>query len=122
MLRKCCPCLCEPDDTEGVDVKLNCIINSACCAEGRIKDVEVIEGQDVCAQQQQPSPKSIDGKDSGEEVDEEGGEHVEKIVLQSESSRRSCIGESLSYCSELADSESEGMANETGDLHSTQNC
>lgn len=113
MLRRCCST--SDDDADGVDVKLNCIINSACCAEGRIKDIEVVEASAVA--QDVTDGNSNDGGD--ELVDKERGEKAEEYLLQPPSSGRSSISEGIGDGCKAANGQSEGLVDEAGDLHAS---
>ena len=114
MLRRCCSQ--SDDESDGVDVKLNCIINSACCAEGRIKDIEVVEASAAAA-----APDVTDGNstDGDEHADKERGEKTEEYLLQPQSSGRSSVREGIGDGCKAAHSQSEGLVNEAGDLHAS---
>lgn len=120
MLKKCVTCNTD-DDGDGIDVKLNCIVNSACCAEGRIKDIEVIEtaaaAHDVTDQEAEVQNATED-----ESINKDRRDDVETHLLQSEPSRRASICESTSSGRQNAVNESETVANETGNLHAASEC
>ena len=134
MLRKCWS---SKDESDGVDVKLNCFINSSCCAEGRMKDIEVVEAKDDTDQKAieiAEIPVTNDetnndteiaeipvAKDETDNVDEnviaDRGKTVKEDILRSESPSRSNIHKCFGSCCASVESKGKTMANETADLH-----
>ena len=118
MLRKCWS---PEDEADGVDVKVNCFINSSCCAEGRMKDIEVIEAKDEPDHNDIESIELAETKDETENVDENviagGGKTVEEDLLRSESPSRSNVHKCFGGCCTASESQGKTMANETAHLH-----
>ena len=120
MLRKCWS---PEDEADGVDVKVNCFINSSCCAEGRMKDIEVVEAKDETDQNDIEISEIAETKAETDNVDEyvitERGETVEEDILRSESPSRSNVHKCFGDCCTTSESTGKTMANETADVHIT---
>ena len=121
MLRKCWS---PEDEADGVDVKVNCFINSSCCAEGRMKDIEVIEAKDETDQNDieitEVTERLKEETDSDDDsVIPESGKPVKDDILRSESSSRSNVHQCFGDCCTTSESTSKTMANETADVHIT---
>ena len=118
MLRKCWS---PEDEADGVDVKVNCFINSSCCAEGRMKDIEVVEAKDETDQNDIEISEIAETKAETDNVDEyvitERGETVEEDILRSESPGRPSVRRCLGCCGANSEEKGAAVADETIDLH-----
>ena len=98
MLRKC---MSADDDDEGIEVKVNCSLNSSCCGGGKIEDTIINE------------PPAKDKKDRG------GGKEIEGDILQSKAPGRSSINNCLSCCCKTTKKKSKRMAHKATDIYTS---
>ena len=94
MLRKCF----KPDEEEGVEIRLNCFVNSSCCAGGTIKD-------------------TVENKNEEEEGNGRVGGEVKKDIIRPRSPRRSGLHHCFSCCCKSARESDTGMVEKTTDVH-----
>ena len=73
------------DDDEGIEVKVNCSLNSSCCGGGKIEDTIINE----------PSTKDTSSKDK---KDRGGGGEVEGDILRCKTSGGSSVNSCFSRC------------------------
>ena len=96
MLRRCWAS--KDDAAEGAEVRVNCFINSSCCADGRIRDIDVTDAADT-------------------DADKDRGEAIETDILRSESPSRPSVRRCLGCCGANSEEKGAAVADETIDLH-----
>ena len=119
MLRKC---LSQTDESDGLECKLNCFVNSSCCAGGAVvNDIEEASEDEEIERDKQTRDET-DAAGEVRQKTEECSQASKDNILQSTSSSKSRFHKCFSCCSETANETSEGMALEATDVHIASEC
>ena len=118
MLRKC---ISRNDETDGIELKLRCLVNCSCCSGGSVvNDIDEIDGKDEKENKNEADGEGEEGK-ARLEIGE-NSKAVERNLLQSTPSGKSRFNKCFSCCCKASETNSEGMADEAANVYTSSKC